>query len=260
MDSEKKRHERFLLDRFLERQEITPTCIHPFESPDFLIELEGRKVGIELTELFKRSNRSEAHPQLKDKPLLQAVESITDLIVSKARKIYFDAGNPPVQSTILFSDQLTADKKKADQIAELIAGLIQSMSLQDSEEVSWGLSEDEYGHPLSELVDTIHTYRVPECRFAHWTVGRPGLVAPLTPKHLQEVIGEKAKRLDAYKKHAKEIWLLIVADCTHPSQMFYVAPDFPLGLVSSPFTKTFYYGYPMPDGVIDLTNTTRVSK
>ena len=175
--------------------------------------------------------------------------------MSKAWKIYFDAGNPPILSTIWFSDQITADKKKADQIAELIAHQIQSMSLQSSQKVTWRSSEDENeDRSLSESVAIIHAYRVPELRFARWTVARPGLAAPLTPRHLQEVIDEKAKKINGYKKVAEEIWLLIVADRTHPSQMFYVARDFPLGSVSSPFTRTFYYGYPEAEGVIDLTN------
>jgi len=55
MDSAKKQHERFLLDRFLELQGISPACIEARESPDFLIDLEGRKVGIEVTELFIRT-------------------------------------------------------------------------------------------------------------------------------------------------------------------------------------------------------------
>ena len=257
MDSAKKRHERFLLDRFLELQGISPASIEPLDPPDFLIDLEGRKVGIEVTELFIRSNKSEAHPQPEEEPLLQAAESITNLIVSKARKIYFDAGNPPVLSTIWFSDRITLDKKKGDQIAELIAHQIQSMSLQNSQAVAWRSSEDENEErSLSESVAIIHTSRVPELRFARWTVARPGLVATLTLKHLQEVIDKKAEKIGAYKKYAEEIWLLIVADRTRPSQKFSVAPDLPLDSVSSPFTKTFYYCYAAEE-VIDLTKRSK---
>jgi len=94
MDSAKKQHERFLLDRFLELQGISPTRVDESESPDFLIDLEGRKVGIEVTELFIRS-RSKGHPQREEKPLPQEVESITKQIVCEARRIYLDADTPP---------------------------------------------------------------------------------------------------------------------------------------------------------------------
>jgi len=208
------------------------------------------------------------HPQTEERPLLQAEETITDRIVSKARKIYFDAGNPLLMSTIWFSDRITLDKKKGDQIADLIAHQIQSMSRQNSQAVAWRSSEaEDEERSLSEWVDIIHTHRVPEYRdaqwkdrFAQWTVARPGLVARLTPKHLQEVIDKKAEKISDYKRFActEEIWLLIVADGTLPSRMFYVAPDFPLDSVSSRFAKTFYYGYPA-EGVIDLTDKAKTS-
>ena len=196
------------------------------------------------------------------------VESITNRIVSTERGICFDASNSPVLSKILFSSQITPDKVNGDQIAELIAHQIQSMSRQNSQAVAWRSSEaEDEERSLSEWVDIIHTHRVPEYRdaqwkdrFAQWTVARPGLLAALTPKRLEEEIDTKAKKISDYKRFActEEIWLLIVADGTLPSRMFYVAPDFPLDAVSSRFTKTFYYGYPA-EGVIDLTDKAKTS-
>jgi hypothetical protein len=119
----------------------------------------------------------------------------------------------------------------------------------------WRSRDDENAeHPLSEWVAFISIRRVPEYRFARWKVARVGMVARLTPKHLQEVIDKKAKKISSYKKHSEEIWLLIVADRTRPSQMFFVAPDFPLDLVTSPFSKTFFYSYAAEE-VIDLTKS-----
>lgn len=256
-DEKKKQRERFLLDRFLEYQGIIPTRIVPGESPDFLIDIEERKVGIEVTELFIRGNRSKTHHQPEKVPLLQAAESITNLIVSKAEKIYFEAGNPPVLSTIWFSDRITLEKKKGDQIARLIADQIQSMRLQNSQNGDWRSSEEENNeHPLLGSVMSIHAFGVHERRFARWTAARPGLVATLTPEYLQAEIDKKAKKIDSYRKNTEEIWLLIVADRTRPSQMFSVASDFPPDSVSSTFTKTFYFDYVHKE-VIDLTKRSK---
>jgi hypothetical protein len=254
-NDKKKQHEKFLLDRFLEHQGITPTRIDPGESPDFLITLDGRTVGIEVTELFIKRCNSEAR-RLPEDPLLQAIESITTRIVSKARKVYFDANNPHVLSHILFSNRVTPDidKRKGDQIAKLIADQIQSMSRQDSEGAEWRSREDEKDeNPLSEWVIFISSWKVPDLRFARWspTNNTVGLVSTLTPERLQEEIDKKASRIDAYKKRAEEIWLLIVADRTRSSQKFSVMPDFPLDSISSPFAKTFYYGC-VSDEVIEL--------
>jgi hypothetical protein len=78
-NDKKKRREKFLLDRFLEHQGMAPTRIDPGESPDFLINLDGRTVGIEVTELFIQRCNSEARLLPKDPPL-QAIESISALV------------------------------------------------------------------------------------------------------------------------------------------------------------------------------------
>jgi len=240
-NDKKKQHERFLLDQFLGHQGITPKRVDPGESPDFLINLDGRTVGIEVTELFIQRCSSEAR-LLQHDSLRQAIESVTTIIVDKAREIYFAANNPPVLSHILFSNGITPNinKRKGDQIAKLIADQIQRMSLQDSEGFEWTSREDEKESPLSEWVSFISAHRVPE-RFTRWSPNSAGLVSTLTPARIQEQIDRKGSKINAYKSHAEEIWLLIVADRSRSSQKFSVMPDFSLDSICSPFAKTFYY-------------------
>ena len=247
-NDKKKRRERFLLDRFLERQAITPTRIDAGESPDFLITFDERMVGVEVTELFIQGCSSDARLIPEDHPL-QAIESITALITSKAHEIYFEAKSPPVLSQIIFSNRITpVDKRKGDQIAKLISGQIRSMSRRDSEVADWRSRDDENkGNPLSEWVTFISTRRVPEVCFAEWSPISAGFVLPLTPERLQAEIHRKACKISIYKESVEEIWLLIVADRTRPSQKFSVRSDFPLAAISSPFSKTFYYGYASED-------------
>jgi hypothetical protein len=248
-----KQRERFLLDRFLEQKGLAPEVIQQPDppDPDFLIDLHGRKIGIEMTEVFIRSKESNLHPQSGEEPLLQAVESITDLIVSKARKSYFKTDNPLVLSTILFSSQMALEKNKSDQIAELIAGQIRDMSSRDSSVEDWKPGLDD---PLYGSVGFIHIRKVPESRFARWTVPRPGIVATLTVKHLQDRIDAKAKKLNGYKKNKniEEIWLLMVADRMRPSQKLLRRSDLPLDSLSSPFAKTFYYCYAADELAVEL--------
>jgi hypothetical protein len=131
------------------------------------------------------------------------------------------------------------------------------MSRQDSQAVNWRSSENENeGNPLSEWVTFIHARRVPELRFARWTVARAGWVATLPPERLQEEIDKKTEKINACKKRAEGIWLLIVADRTRPSQMLSVTPESPLNSVSSPFTKTFYYGHAAEEAVEFRRNET----
>jgi hypothetical protein len=93
-EKRKKAREKFLLDRFLEHQGMAPASIETPEppGPDFSIELDGYKVGIELTEVFAQSPESGARLQSPNLP--QAIESRSELIVSIAKKAYFQRNNP----------------------------------------------------------------------------------------------------------------------------------------------------------------------
>lgn len=256
-DEKKRGRERFLLDRFLEQQRIRPTSIDQLRPPypDFIINLEGRMVGVEITEIFIRSRKSNLHPQSTEGPLLQEVEAISDQIVSQAREIYFRADNPLVLSTIVFSNRITRDKKKRKQIAELIADKIRDMSLQNAPQVNWKPGGRDSGTDLlCEAIAFIHIRSVPESRFARWTVARCGCVVGLTAKHLQNRVDEKAQKINGYKKskNLEEIWLLMAADRRRPSQMFVIPSDFHVESLSSPFAKTFYYCYATDELAVDL--------
>lgn len=242
MDSreEKKLHERFLLDEFLKRQGITPTSIVGGESPDFLITLDGRVIGVEVTELRIRKRERGTHPQLGRVPLLQELEDRQNKIVSKAREIYTDLDNPPIQSKIWLSDQIPLDKKEGYLIAHLIADQVINMSRPDSGANEWRSCGDEEGNPLSEWVSLISVCRAP-AHLARWTAEGAGVIASLNASRIQKEIDKKAFKLDAYKKWAREIWLLMVADRTRPSQLFSLTPDFNVESISSPFAKTFYF-------------------
>jgi hypothetical protein len=210
-------------------------------------------VGVEMTEVFIRPDKSNEKPRGAEELLLQEVESITDRIVSKAREIYFEAHDTLVMAKILFS-RVTRDKRKGKQIAALVADKIQDMvSGSSSETVDW--KPDDNAHQLlSDAVGFIHIYSVPEKRFARWTVMRPGFVANLTLKHLQDRISVKASKLEGYRKNKsiEEIWLLMIADRTRPSQKLHRGSDLPLESLSSPFTRTFYYCYAVDEPVFEL--------
>ena len=61
---------------------------------------------------------------------------------------------------------------------------------------------------------------------------------------LQARVDDKSIRLKVYEGAVGENWLVIVADGTKPSQLFDVPQDFDPRTVASPFSRTFFYGYP----------------
>jgi hypothetical protein len=248
MGSEEKKaaRERFLLDRFLECQGLTLASVEKLEpsGPDFSIELDGCKVGIELTEIFALSPKS---------GVPQAVESRSELIVLRAREAYFQSNNTPVLATIVFSNlDASGKKKQMEEIAQLIAYEVEDMAskaLQIADR-----RPDDFingGNPLRGSVALIHIRKVPELRFARWTVPKVGLVHRLTAKHLQYPIAKKEEKLNGYTRDGDEVWLLMVVDTRSTSQKFFHPPDFPEA-ISSQFSRTFYYCYGADNPVIEF--------
>lgn len=65
------------------------------EAPDFIVRVEGRTVGVEVTELFISHDASQSP--------LQVQESISTRIVLRARQIYEESGASPVHVSVCFS-------------------------------------------------------------------------------------------------------------------------------------------------------------
>ena len=64
-------------------------------------------------------------------------------------------------------------------------------------------------------------------------------------------IDEKAKRLPVYHAVVAENWLLIVANRTKPSQLFDAGGSLNARAITTPFSRSFFYGYP-EKSVIEL--------
>jgi hypothetical protein len=256
MGSEEKKEarERFLLERFLESQGVIPASIEKLRAPepDFSIEVDGRKIGVELTEIFALSPKSGVPLSSRDLP--QAIESRSDLIVSKARETYFQRNNPPVLATIVFSNlDTSAKKEQIQEIALSLASEVADMASKTPQTADRRPDDfTDVGNPLRESVALIHICRVPELRFARWTVPKVGLVHKLTARHLQDRIAAKEEKMKHYTRDRDEVWLLMAADTRSTSQKFFHPLDFPPEAISSPFSRTFYFCYGADQPVVEF--------
>ena len=239
--NDKKRKERFFLDRFLECRKIVPTLVEERESPDFLLHLNDKTVGVEVTFLHIRDSSPE--------PLIQEVESVTDGITSDAEDLYHASDGIPVHVTVLFGFNFRPKAVRWKGVSRGLVDIVRGMGLNPGESGEWrSWDEENWDHPLAGSIDRLYAWAVPDPEMARWRVARAGWVAPLTPEHLQRPIAKKSSKIGAYKDAAPENWLLIVANGMKPSQSFDVPRDFPANEVSSPFERTFFYRY--PDGEV----------
>jgi hypothetical protein len=229
----KKWHERFLLERFFEAAAIDAEITEDREVPDFIVRVQGRTVGVELTEIFISHDASSP---------MQAQESISTRIVASAQKQYQSCGAPPATVTVCFGPGQDLRKLNRDEVARALALFVRELNLSDGQLVNW--SPQELVGPLPHQISFVHALGVPTFTMAHWRVARAGWVAPLVADSLQLRINEKAMRLSSYQDTVPENWLVVVANALKPSQLVEVREDFDPDSISSPFRRTFFYGHP----------------
>jgi hypothetical protein len=230
----KKYHERFFLERFIEVAALEAKILEEREAPDFIVCVDTRVVGIELTGVFIDSDSSE-NP-------LQVRESISSRIVARARDIYDESLAPPMCVSVVFSPGSDLRLLNMHETARSLASFVGTLQLAEWERVMWRpTSLDE---PLPKEISYLQALRVPKPEMAHWTVPRAGWVASLSTSTLQLRVDDKARRIKEYSAVVSENWLVVVADGRNPSQLLKPAADFNPHEVSSPFSRTFFFQYP----------------
>ncbi|HEU0046661.1 MAG TPA: hypothetical protein VFQ43_03520 [Nitrososphaera sp.] len=231
-----KQHERFLLERFIEAAGLATEIVEQREAPDFIVRFEGRLLGIEVTELFilRDTGRS----------LLQAQESMSIKIVSRARQLYEVSSAPPAHITVVFGLGRDLRNLNRDRTASRLAFFVQSLNLAIGQQFDWRPEKKEHEGPIPDAISSVHALGVPTYEMAHWRIARVGWASPVTVDALQFRINEKSRRLLTYRNIVSENWLVIVADRTKPSGLFHAKPNFDPRGISSPFSRTFLYLYP----------------
>jgi hypothetical protein len=229
-----KQHERFLLERFFEDAALPAEVVEEREAPDFIVRFEDRFIGVEVTELFisHDTNRN----------LMQAQESISTRIVSRAQQIYHASGALPAHVSVCFDPGCDLKKLNRDHTANELASFVRSLNLAEWQRADW--YPEECDGPLPHEISFVHALGVPSFDMAHWAVARAGWAAPLTADVLQARVDEKSTRLLKYRDIVRENWLVVVADATKPSGLFDARSQFDVAGLSSPFSRTFFYGYP----------------
>lgn len=238
----KKAHERFLLERFLIAASLTAEIVEEREAPDFLLAFEGRKVGVEITELYIE--------RVLGQPLLQVQESVSERVLDHARRIYDSSAGRPLYVRVLFNSAYGLGSLQRNRTAENLAQLVRNMGVGLGKDVEW--RPDDHRHPLANVVTFVRALGVPSPEMSHWTAVRAGWAAPLTASTLQSRIDGKAVRLGTYQQSLPENWLVIAADGRKPSQLFMRNDELDVSALRSPFDRTFFYGFP-ERAVIELT-------
>jgi hypothetical protein len=199
------------------------------ESPDFLLEFDGRIVGLEVTQLFVPDHPGASRP---------ADESAIDEIVDRARQSYLEAGGKMLQVRFaFFSREGFAGVRRVD-AANAIADFL--LHMDTPLEGTWQYDRRVMGFDrLPPQLVSITAWADPTNMFPHWTASKAGWVSPLDTAAVQPSVDEKASRIARYREVAPEVWLLLAIEGRRASQFFELRADPPT--IRSPFDRTYLY-------------------
>jgi hypothetical protein len=231
LPSSKKQRELSLLAAFAKAADLDVCVLESErESPDFIVEFEGRRIGLEVTELFIGGDGRSLQPQART--------SIGSRIAMRARLRYEELGGKPVHVSIglTLGDELRNANRHL--LAESLAQFLLALDPPLDQVISWRPSYD--NDPLPPEVHYLNILAVPSWSMAHWHVPESGWVAPLEEAALQAKVDEKLAKLSDYKQVTPEVWLLIAAKGSSASQFFEIRSDLRPEQIRSPFSRTYY--------------------
>lgn len=225
----RKSREKHLLDRFLNVAGLEVQLVEQSEAPDFLLQVQARRIGVEVTEVFLDPDPSGLSPRAR--------ESITDRIVARARSLFHARNSRFVHANVLFFDGIDVQSLNREQVADRLATLVESMPV-GSTHVHW---RNDYEDPSLDAVAFVTALAVPEASMSHWGVSRAGWRAKLSTELLRSAIEAKNEKVQAYRAKADEVWLLLAVEGSRPSQFFdpEVPPE-PSDLASK-FDRTYWF-------------------
>jgi hypothetical protein len=238
----KKERERYYLNLFRSLFPPFPEgSIEDGESPDFVIHASTRRIGIELTRVYKRASTN--------RPPLQVQESERQALVAEACQIYQTMKLDPVQVSFFFATETSFTKKNRKNYAHALANLVaNNLPAPDS----WIDLVNEYDAPESFPfeVHSLSTLRFSSLTRNAWSTPDGGLVQEDCRIDFQRTISEKEALIQSYRD-CSEYWLLVVADWLGPSSFFEPSQETVTHTYRATFDRVFFLN-PSTRGLVQL--------
>jgi hypothetical protein len=170
------------------------------ESPDFIVKIKNKQVGIEITELYREFTNGNS----------AKIESDLPIIIEESIKYYNKKDGIPYLFAVMFNGEVSPERRK-DVIKQLGEFLYQYSCeyLVDNDLYIKEIVVDVKKFPLLSIINGIHAQQINHTEAMGLPVSGFGS-NNVTESNLQSIIKSKAKKLSAYRERCEIIWLLIV--------------------------------------------------
>jgi hypothetical protein len=200
------------------------------ESPDFIIDGGNRRVGFEVTRIYKTNCSND--------PPMQAIESACRRIAETASVKCDSRQIPPLTVSLHFIRRPQVLRVQRDALAKKIADFVCNHIPKSNSYHSFEHIYDDPTFPEHIRAITIGSFNV--LTKHHFNVPTAGWVQKNFIMELQRAIDSKNQRLCLYKNNCTENWLLIISAGNSPSTFFEPSGDTLEHVFKSDFNRTFY--------------------
>jgi hypothetical protein len=237
-DAFKKQAETDHLNMFRNKFAGFPTGeIVPGESPDFTVEIQRGRIGIEIVGLYRDELDVGGL-------LLRARERLQDKLLGQAVQIYESLHRdlPFVEVNVHWSSHVPVAKSRVPEVAAVLAQLVATNLPDTGGQAFLGYPHHTWKRLPAE-VDYLFVHRPAGLPEHAWGSSRGAAVPKLTPDDLREVISKKESKLPVYRQGCSEVWLLIVSDGLAPSNHFEPTPEIASARYDTDFDRVFLLHY-----------------
>jgi hypothetical protein len=204
-ETKKKEFELWHFNRFKEALLDFPAGeILSGEKPDFTIQLKGKVLGIEHTQIFYEPDSNGI--------VLQRDENIKRKVMEVAEVRYKELNGPNQMISVHFNPSIKWENDRTNKLAYELVDAIKN---------NIGKEKLSYEDDIPDEIALIHMHKIEGLDFTGWSSPTSGWVAPITKEKISSKIQEKECKLNQYLDKVGEIWLLIVANGFAPSSLFH---------------------------------------
>ena len=219
--------EAWYLERFI------PTCpdfpvgiISPSEEPDFLIAAAQGTCGIEMTRYYV--------PLTQGRGPHQEQESLRDRILQEAAELFSREDPRLVHVNVLFSLGSRLGKNDIQPLARGLTAAVVRLEVELGEFKA--IDEDSpLDAGLPDGIASIMVATSSKLTRSSWHCDDVALTPEAGPQHVQSILDAKEPRVDAYRRSASSIWLVVVVDATRLSSV----ADFPSHTFEHSYSTSF---------------------
>jgi hypothetical protein len=227
MPASKKDIELWRLERFRRLVEDFPIgTLECSEEPDFLVHCNERALGIELTDLHRKTPEG----QVPD----QAREAMRHRVVARAQEIYESTQLPPVLASFLMDDRDHIGKSDVEDLAQQFAAMVTENVPDPNSGTELPRNWDDF-RKLPRNLHKLFIRRFDIVTKSRFTTPVATWVATLDRKDLERALASKEPKVAAYRRRCNESWLVINADIESMSTWF----ELDAAILVHPFATSF---------------------